>query len=139
MLELFGDERNALARREFDALTKYTEEKATLVTQIEARDRECRTLLGSAGFDTNNEGVEQYLHQHDAEQAAPLPDLWRQLSTLLTECRDQNRINGGIVELSRQHIELSLTLVRGHTPDGRSYDPKGKTHYHLPPQSLARA
>jgi len=139
MLGIFGGERIALSHREFDALPGYAEEKAALVAQLETRDGECRALLESAGFDAKSTGIEQYLREHDAKQIAPLPDLWRQLSALLAECRDQNRINGGIIELSRQHIELSLALVRGCDTDGSGYDPKGKTHYHPPSHSLAKA
>lgn len=61
------------------------------------------------------------------------------LTALLAECERHNRINGNIIEVSRQHVQRALALVRGQNPEPALYGPQGDARHGTDSRSLARA
>ena len=94
-----------------------------LVTAVEAVEAERLTLLQQAGFEADKAGMEACLAAHDHDGS--LHRRWQELLSLAAQCRTQNQINAGVVEISRQRTQKALHILRGEGSSG-TYGPAGR-------------
>lgn len=98
-------------------------------------------------------------HQRDAEMSAlgvsntsatevfgsnpHLAPLWSRLLSLATECQQQNRINGSVVELGMRHSIRALDILRGSIAADSNvdefYDESGQKSSSAEKRSIAQA
>ncbi len=137
LLAALADERDALARREIAALEPLATSKEALVHKLDRHEAARQQLLATAGYANDGEAMLQCLDWCDSTGA--MRGHWDEILTTLARCRDQNQVNGGVIDLSRQHMQRALEILHGQGGQGRVYDPKGHTGNSLPGRSLARA
>jgi flagellar biosynthesis/type III secretory pathway chaperone len=58
------------------------------------------------------------------------------LRGVIEECFRQNTINGALINVNRQHTELALSILRGHSLSVQLYDASGATPTNLTSNSL---
>ncbi len=135
--DLLEEEHAALARLESATVEKLAAEKQHELEALEIRERERLRLLAAAGYAPDQAGMTAFLHGHD-----PHGELTRQWEALLEEvrrCRQANRRNGGILELSRVRIQQALEILRGQLPAAGGYGPKGKSIGYPSRRTIAKA
>lgn len=124
LLGVLDVERDALVRRDLNALAAAARDKQRLSLELEKLGARQRGLLDAAGLRADKEGLWGFL---ESERDERLQEQWLELTNVLDQCRLKNRINGGIIEVSRRFSGQVLELLRGSTGTGRLYGPGGET------------
>jgi len=122
LLTALRKERNALGNRDLEATGEAAREKEALIVRLETLAARQNELLGLAGIDPNTKNLDGALKS--AGLGAVL-ERWQALLDVLTQCRHQNLINGGVIEMSRRFAQQVLEGLRGISPDGQVYGPDG--------------
>lgn len=122
LLELLRQEHRALASRDMAELDRIVCKKSQQVAELEALGRDRDTILKTRGLDAGREGIESWLRQRSNSAAIRL---WEELQNLLICSRQQNQINGGMVEISRRYTQRALSLLQGQPLEQETYGPTG--------------
>ena len=123
LLDALHRERNALGSRELEATEEMAREKEALITRLESLASQQQELLASAGVDPSHQNVDVALK---ALGLASLAKQWQELLSVLAECRHQNLINGGIIEISRRFAQQVLDTLHGGKFEDELYGPEGE-------------
>jgi flagella synthesis protein FlgN len=123
---ILKQERDALSAAELNQIQYLTKEKQPHVVQLEQLGRQREQLLKAAGFPAGKSGLEAFIANHDEQEALPVQQLLEKLREVAKICRDNNQINGGIVNVNRQHLARALTILRGRDPETGAYGPGGE-------------
>lgn len=126
LLKALQEEYNALTRADPAAIDAKARDKQRLFDAIERLEHARLTLLTEAGCEGDVAGVEGYIARHATQQRGELNRLWSHLTEIVSACRDQNTVNGNIIEVCGQRARQALTLLRGQMTDNSLYDPSGK-------------
>lgn len=122
LLAALRKEREALGNRDLDATGETAREKEALITRLEDLAARQNELLALAGIDPGTRDLDGALK---TAGLGALLERWQALLDVLAQCRQQNLINGGIIEMSRRFAQQVLDSIRGASPDGRLYGPDG--------------
>lgn len=134
---LLEQEQNALTQVDPATVETLAAEKQQLLERLEDRERQRLELLASAGYAPGNPGMTAFLRANDPDGV--LGAKWDRLLSEVRRCRDQNRCNGGILEMTRVRLQHALDILRGQLPGGPGYGPKGKPVGHNERRSIAKA
>lgn len=126
LAQLLKQEREALKAADLEQITFLTQQKQPHVVQLEQLGRQREQLLKAAGFPGGKSGLEAFLANHSPEQAQPAMQMLNQLRQVARVCRDFNQINGGILNVNRQHLVRALSILRGRDPETSAYGPGGE-------------
>lgn len=137
LLEVLGNEQTALGSRNVGAIEALTRDKQTQLAQIEQTARERTAITQSAGFAPDGDGMRALLRWCDNDGS--LTRAWKQLLNQARRCRDQNLVNGALIETSRRHTRQALGILRGTTVEDAIYNPHGATAPGVDSRSLAKA
>ena len=122
LLAALHREREALGSRDLDATGETAREKEALITRLESLAARQNQLLARAGIDPGTRDLDSALK---SAGLGALLERWQALLEVLAQCRHQNLINGGVIEISRRFAQQVLDGLRGASPDGRLYGPDG--------------
>lgn len=123
MLEVLRLEHEALARRDLPALEQAAVEKERLIGQLEGLAAQQDGLLRAAGIDPSTPGLEGALERAGRSQCAAM---WRELRAVLAECRQQNLVNGGVLDTLRRFAREVLAMMRGRESASQTYGRSGE-------------
>lgn len=126
LLELLTAERDALMTSEMDTMAEMTANKQPLVEQLEQLGRQREAILQAEGFSSGKDGLEAFIANQNSEDAHKLNELLQQLRVTAKACHDNNQINGGIVNVNRQHLHRAMSVLRGRDLNVTSYGPGGE-------------
>ena len=121
--EVLALERDALGRRDFPAIEQAAAEKERLIAALESLAERQTALLRAAGFPGGNTSLRENLQKTGMADLLPL---WDELQDLLRRCRQQNLVNGGVIEMSRRLAREVLATLRGTVPGSEVYDRCGE-------------
>lgn len=124
--KVLNEERQALGGRDPEALERVTVAKQTLLKEMEQRVAAHEGFLSARRLPPGKAGTEQFLA--DLPQDSELPALWQRLQESAAQCRDENRVNGSIVALSRVRVQRALELLHGKPDNAKTYGREGETH-----------
>ncbi len=122
LLTILRRERKALGSRDLEAIGESAREKEEAITELERLATRQNELLGLVGIDPGARDLRGALRSAGLEGLA---ERWQVLLDVLAQCRQQNLINGGVIEMSRRFAQQVLEGLRGASPDGRLYGPDG--------------
>jgi flagellar biosynthesis/type III secretory pathway chaperone len=137
LLKCLETERSALTERDTSALALSTEEKLGHTQKLEALEEERERLLAEMGFSGDPADVSTYFEKLPGKTHR-LCTLWQQILTNIEACRTSNLMNGRILDVSRQHVEQALCLLRGEAGSPSLYDTKGGTAPHVSQRELGK-
>jgi flagellar biosynthesis/type III secretory pathway chaperone len=123
LLEILQREHSALMGRDTAAIEQITHEKQQQIARLEESSRQQTSSLHSAGYTEGSIKADSWIKQHHREL---LPS-WQKLQTLLSRCKQQNQINGGIIEANRRHTQLALGVLLGKPQETQTYGAGGCT------------
>jgi flagella synthesis protein FlgN len=126
LLAILTQERAALVHSDSEAMTQLTASKQPLVVQLEQLSRHREAVLKEEGFSSGKEGLEAFIANQEGTQASQLNQLMDALKRIALECQDNNQINGGIVNVNRQYLHRSMSILRGGEMEVTSYGPGGE-------------
>ena len=126
LLEMLLDEREALRTADSETITMMASKKQPLTVQLEQLGRQREAILQSQGFPANKEGIEAFVENQEPQLQAQFKFLLKQLRDIASACRDNNQINGGIVNVNRQYLHRAMSVLRGRDTNISSYGPGGE-------------
>lgn len=126
LAQLIASERQALTQADSEALATCIGQKQPIILQLEQLSRQRDRLLNMAGFPTGKSGMEAFIANQQEDDAIALQQLLILLRKTARHCREQNQINGGIVNVNRQYLLRALTILRGRDPESSAYGPGGE-------------
>lgn len=129
-------ERSALTTRDMNALQSTTREKLDYTRKLEALEQQRGALLTQQGFDTDAEGLQDYIQRQSRSKA--LAALWQRILNNIEACRNGNLTNGSILESGRLHVEQALCILRGQSGKPALYSPAGSAPTDLGQRKLGK-
>lgn len=126
LLNLLNDERSALTETNADIMNDMTAKKQPLIISLEQLGRQRENILQAAGFSSGKEGLEAFIENQPEQYSISLNSLVNLLKETAQACKDNNQINGGIVNVNRQHLQKAMNILRGRNDDPSSYGPGGE-------------
>lgn len=126
LAQLLQQERDALKAADLQQVNHLTRQKQPHLVQLEQLGRQREQLLKAAGFPGGKSGLQAFIANHAPQEAEPVMALLAKLREAAKTCRDNNQINGGIVNVNRQHLVRALTILRGRDPESGAYGPGGE-------------
>jgi flagella synthesis protein FlgN len=125
LIRALDEEQEALTGREPARLETVLRDKQSQLVELEQASRQRNAVVQQAGYSADRQGVEACVRACDVQGS--LNALWERLNELVRQCRERNRVNGGIVELSRHHVQRALAVLRGGLPDSDLYTSEGRS------------
>lgn len=126
LAQLLKQEREALKAADLEKINQLTQQKQPHVVQLEQLGRQREQLLKAAGFPGGKSGLEAFLANHSLQEARPVLQLLSKLRAAAKVCREHNQINGGILNVNRQHLVRAISILRGRDPETSAYGPGGE-------------
>jgi len=122
------EEYHALKERNAESVNKLSGEKNRLLNELETLDKERQRYLLSV---TQNEKSNVNIN-HEIKQLSD------EIEVSLNNCKQQNNINGGIIEMSKSFNENMLNIICGNTNKETTYASTGKSNTNKNQHSLGR-
>lgn len=126
LLEIMMAERSALIESDTDVINSMSEKKQPLVLQLEQIGRQRDIVLQADGFTADKDGLAAFIANQAQEDTLALNKILGQLKVTAQACRENNQINGGIVNVNRQHLQRAMNIFRGRDANPSSYGPGGE-------------
>lgn len=116
----------ALKERNSESITLLSEEKNTLLNNLEKLDQERQFFLQN-DMQNNTQPVSNEISQLNSE-----------IELCLDKCKKQNNINGSIIEMSKLFNEKMLDIICGNPDRKTTYGATGKNNTDKNQHSLGR-
>jgi flagella synthesis protein FlgN len=124
LLDLLKSEQEKLIAADIDGLNAVTEEKTSLVVQLSQLATARHSLLGAAGFEAAEAGMQAWLDQAGMPQAA---QTWKELLNLADAAKEANRINGMLITKHLARNQAAINTLKGTNSDQSVYGPNGQS------------
>ena len=125
-------ERDALARRDGDALLDAVSRKATSLAGADDADQRRRALLERLGL-AERPGRAGRSFSADGG----IGQRWQQVLALTQQCRALNDANGQLIRGQRRRVEGTLRVLHGEPEAAAEYGPAGEQRPHRTQRSRA--
>ncbi len=126
LLESLKLERQALIDADIDKVNEISEKKQPLVMQLELLGKQREVILQSVGFNPDKTGLSAFISNQPEKQSQMLKKVLTQLKKMAEACRQQNQLNGGIVNVNRQYVQRAMSIFRGRDTNADAYGPGGE-------------
>ncbi|NOQ81078.1 MAG: flagellar protein FlgN [Methylophaga sp.] len=126
LLVLLKSERGALTESDAELMSEMSSQKQPLVVKLEQLGRQRETVLQVAGFSSGKEGLEAFISNQTIQDEQSLNTILGQLKIAAHNCRENNQVNGGIVNVNRQYLQQAMNILRGRDANPSSYGPGGE-------------
>lgn len=126
-LDVLQKEHEILSERKLDALEEVVKHKQSVLDEFQQAVNERMQTLEQLGLDTAEDASVQRCIDECADEIPDIAESWENLQHLLEECKEQNIINGAIIEVSTHSLNVALSILSDRTASTELYDAKGKT------------
>jgi len=126
LLESLRLERQALIDADIDTINQLAEKKQPLVLQLEQLGKQRDSVLRNVGFSTDKAGLAAFISNQPQKQSQLLSQLLTKLKQVASACRQQNQLNGGVLNVNRQYVQRAMSIFRGKDPNAEAYGPGGE-------------
>ncbi len=126
LLESLEEETSALESQDPEALMLAVDAKQASVDALRKLEDRRLNLCRAAGFDNGPFQMEELAAWCDEDRA--ILDRWDHLMEVAADCNARNLTNGAIVRTRQQHIETSLTVLRGDDTETHTYHRDGTSN-----------
>lgn len=126
LLQLLKVERDSLTTTDVDKMAAIAQQKQPLIVNLEQLGRQRENILQTSGFPTGKMGLEAFIENQPAKQASLLNKVVSALRKSAKACRENNQINGGIVNVNRQYLQKAMAIIRGKDTSTNAYGPGGE-------------
>jgi flagella synthesis protein FlgN len=126
LLVLLKSECVPLTRSNTEFITKAAAEKQPLLVKLEQLARQREAVLRTEGFSSDKDGMEAFIENQTAVEAKELNSILKSLKLAAKACRENNQINGSIVNVNRQYLQKAMSILRGRDANSTAYGPGGE-------------
>ena len=121
----------ALKERNTDLITELSEEKTAMLDKLGMLDNQRQLYL-------ENEKHHYEIHDEKTSFSNEVKLLNIEIQDYLKKCKQQNKINGGVIEISQLFNEKILDIFYGNTDKQTTYSAEGRNKSNVDQHSLAR-
>ena len=125
---LLKQEMDALKSRNTNLIHEILESKNVVLNRLGMLDKQRQLYIE----DENNTLV------NDNSFLNQINNMSSKIKSSLDKCKHQNKINGGIIEMSQLFNEKILDIMQGNNDKGKLYSAKGKSESNHSQHSIAR-
>lgn len=133
---LLAQERVILTTRDTQKINKLAEHKSKTISQLESRAKLKANIMTKSGLGIRPGQVEEKLAGLNDDE---LMSLWQESRDKLSDCQQQNSVNGSIISQSRQRVTKLMTIIRGQSKSPNLYGQQGKTETFNNSQRIGKA
>lgn len=133
LTRLLQDEQTHLRGRDPDGIAAVARDKLAQVQSVERGSAALTALLAEKGLQPTRAGLAACLTTIELQRQ------WEDIAAHLQACAQLNRVNGGVIEVSRNVAERLLGLLRGDTGGDGLYSAAGKMQGASPLLPIAKA
>jgi len=126
LLIMLKSERDMLTKSDVDAMAEVTDKKQPLVVLLEQMGRQRETILQAEGFSAGKDGLAAFIANQTEQHSRILNTMVDGLKVTAKACRDNNQVNGGIVNVNRQYLQQAMNILRGRDIAPSAYGPGGE-------------
>ena len=126
LLVLLKSECVPLTRSNTEFITKAAADKRPLLVKLEKLARQREAVLRTEGFSSDKDGMEAFIENQTAVEAKELNSILKSLKLAAKACRENNQINGSIVNVNRQYLQKAMSILRGRDANSTAYGPGGE-------------
>jgi flagella synthesis protein FlgN len=126
LLVLLKSECVPLTRSNTEFITKAAADKQPLLVKLEKLARQREAVLRTEGFSSDKDGMEAFIENQTAVEAKELNSILKSLKLAAKACRENNQINGSIVNVNRQYLQKAMSILRGRDANSTAYGPGGE-------------
>jgi flagella synthesis protein FlgN len=128
LLDMLKQEQQVLVKADTEALSALTPQKSALVAQLGQLALQRQRLLGEAGFNAADEGMQGWLDgagNGNGNGAAQ----WQQLLGITRQAKELNRVNGMLINKQFSYNQTILNAMRAPAEGSEThfYGPSGQT------------
>ncbi len=121
----------ALKERNTDLVAELSEEKTSMLDKLGMLDNQRQLYL-------ENEKHHYEIHDEKTSFSSEVKLLNNEIQNYLKKCKQQNKINGGVIEISQLFNEKILDIFYGNTDKQTTYSAEGRNKSNNDQHSLAR-
>jgi len=121
----------ALKERNTDLIAKFSKEKTLMLDQLGMLDNQRQLFL-------ENENNHYDIHDEKTTFSNEVKLLNIEIQDYLKKCKQQNKINGGVIEISQLFNDKILDIFYGNTDKQTTYSAEGRSKSIKDQHSLAR-
>lgn len=125
LLELLRQEQTHLIDADVEGLSKLTEEKSRIATQMSELAKRRHGMLAAAGFDATESGMQAWVDNPAATTTDR--DSWKELLELAQSAKELNRVNGLLISQHMGRNQSALNVLQGNSQGGSFYGPNGQS------------
>jgi len=117
-------EEAALIEGNVEEVSRLTQDKSALVSQLSTLENERKFCLSQQGYSSDTKGMQDYFSNSAIEFSAV--EDWQTLLDLSAQAKEANRING--ILINRQFIrnQSVLNILQQNSPAESMYGPNGQ-------------
>ena len=114
--ESLNKEKTALEASDTEQLLQLSTTKKELASQLERNTKATHAFLKNINLDKGIYGLSDFIKRmKTGETQQQLSKLWLNIQSLTNANKEQNTVNGSIIELNRRYTERSLDVLHGQT------------------------
>lgn len=119
------EEHLALRQRQAPDIETAVKKKQEAMARLEAIFQNNKELLRTSGLPFTPEDINEYIKTSAAQGQERLSTLWKQRQKQLQQCRDQNQLNGNLINRNRHYTLRALNVLSGQELKPTAYGPGG--------------
>lgn len=131
------EEQRALASQDIDALDAAVCAKAKCVEELRVVEQERKNLCIESGFPDEPEQMQKVIAWCD--DYAVVENCWQHLLDVVAQCDSLNMTNGAIIRGRKQHVDSSISIIRGGKSNTGIYNRSGQEPQRHNLRSIAEA
>lgn len=136
LARLLDQEKALLKTRKSDQIKLISEHKSGLIKKIEMRGKTKAKLFAKSGLGIRPGQVETALLSLKDDE---LSKLWTESRNKLTSCKEQNLVNGAIINQSLNRTSRLMNILRGKNKAPNLYGQRGKEQSYAGSQRIGKA
>jgi flagella synthesis protein FlgN len=126
--DVLMEEHQTLSERKREQLEGVVQRKQSILDEFQQAVNERMETLKQLGMDEGMDANQVKDFLDDCAKDIPeISQSWENLQQLLASCKEQNTVNGAIIEVSTHNLRVAMSILQGKTENAELYDAKGRT------------
>lgn len=130
-------EESTVSHKNTEKLLALSEQKNSLLMQLDQLHCNRNSILESFGFNPDNQGMESCISWCDHN--LQLKKQWQAFLQIVTDCRNVNQLNGSIMDSSLRTVKQALAILYGQQLNENTYNAHGQEQNSGMGRSIAKA
>ncbi|MCW8931224.1 MAG: flagellar protein FlgN [Gammaproteobacteria bacterium] len=126
VIQLLKTENTAIVERDIQVIDHLLDKKLMLLSKLEQLDKQRQHIFEQlSGISYSNNNFSHFMKQHPSQE---IQQIWQQVKAKLPECKQQNEINGRMINIRKDNTDQVLQILSGRPQNNpQTYSNLGQT------------